>query len=329
MARHQRKEDSMTKKGGLHDSLYSLTSTRWAAVRPAPGDHVREDIAKVVVERPRRGGGNPESKAYKRHIDWKRLREEGREGDSPGRECIRGLKWGFNKKEFSDFLTPIVGFLRKNSGRPWDDVWSEISAFLKPSSTTQRHILGHVNDYVEKNVIIHEDGEITDSKGRGFYRRYAQFYVDPNDGILREWKPKVELPTKEEEKPWRTGALGPDFPYVQLRGEIWFEVSFSSLPILQEGWASRGKFFTDAEWATVQQTGDIFFYSTRAVITDTVIDVWFKRIVPSKVVTSFSLQRGKWSQSFLSNKLWNDGGLLYCSAKRQLNTAEKKRLGLR
>jgi hypothetical protein len=182
---------------------------------------VRPDIAKVITERPRAGGDDSYSAAYRRGVDWATLLEEGREEDSPLREHLR-RKWG-HRKRFTDFLTPISGFLRQSVGRAWDDVWSELSAHLSSGSTIQRHVLGHVLDFVEIHAVEQEDGSMTDSRGRalrGF--RSQSYYVHPESGLLCE-APKVRRPARRA-LPQRF----PLVPYHRLNG-VWYEVGFARL----------------------------------------------------------------------------------------------------
>lgn len=192
---------------------------------------VRDDIAKVITERPRAGGGGPESGTYRRHVHWGRLREEGREDDSPRREGIRGLKWSDRRKSFTDFLSPVAGLLRKRVGTPWDAVWSELCARLDAGSTTQRHVLEHVTrDFVELHVREGEDGELLRSTGepletRRRCLRWGLFYVCPRTGELRNLPPRPR-----RRGSWRpTPTLDTKTRHHRLDGQ-WYELTFAPLP---------------------------------------------------------------------------------------------------
>jgi hypothetical protein len=49
-----------------------------------------------------------------------------------------------DRKQLSDLLGPLKGYLYAQIGRRWDTVYSEIREQIDPNSVTQLHILGHV-----------------------------------------------------------------------------------------------------------------------------------------------------------------------------------------
>jgi len=85
---------------------------------------MRKDMAKVVTEGPRRGHGNSSNK-------WgRRLTRDEYSLDDHGASrapIARRRQYGWDAKEFSDLLGPLRRYLRKQVGRPWDKVWSEIT----------------------------------------------------------------------------------------------------------------------------------------------------------------------------------------------------------
>ena len=102
---------------------------------------MRSDMAKVVTERPRRGHGNP-SKKWGRRLG---KNEYDAEDHGPTRAPIaRHHQYGWNAKEFSDLLGPLRRYLRKQVGRPWNKVWSEISAHSRqPFTERPAHLRPH------------------------------------------------------------------------------------------------------------------------------------------------------------------------------------------
>ena len=86
---------------------------------------MREDMAKVIVERPRIGSRNssddPKGYGRKRYGKHKDLE------DMPSKESMsRGRKYGYDCKQLNEHLRPLYRFLDKQIGRPWDKVFSEI-----------------------------------------------------------------------------------------------------------------------------------------------------------------------------------------------------------
>lgn len=204
---------------------------RQPALERASDGGMRDDMGKVITERPRAGGrGVPESPAYRRHLHWGRLREEGREDDSPAREGIRGVKWAGGSRHFTDVLGPVAGFLRKRVGTPWDAVWSELCAHLDRGSTTQRHVLEHVTrDFVVLHAREAKDGELLLPTGEPLASRRRQlrwglFYVHPGTGELA-WLPPRARPRVAPPRP----TLDTRTPHHLLDGQ-WYELTFARLP---------------------------------------------------------------------------------------------------
>jgi hypothetical protein len=141
---------------------------------------MRSDMAKVVTERPRRGHGNP-SKKWGRQL---RKNEYDAEDHGPKRAPIaRRNQYGWNAKEFSDLLGPLRRYLRKQVGRPWDKVWSEITRNLDTRSLAGQHIFDHIKWEVEQHVLVRQDGDL-------YRTRWSQvvpvsgLYVHPTTRLL-------------------------------------------------------------------------------------------------------------------------------------------------
>src|SRR6185436_10712383 len=98
---------------------------------------MRHDMAKVVTERPRYRSSWP-NRSTRWHLNPNqagKLTDEDREfGEfGPSRmPCSHYSKYGGKEdsghKYFSDLLGPLRNFLRKQVGRAWNDVYSELSA---------------------------------------------------------------------------------------------------------------------------------------------------------------------------------------------------------
>lgn len=130
---------------------------------------MRSDMAKVLVERSRRGGHN-NRKGRSVPLD-----------DLPSKESMK--RQHTDRKELNENLAPLKRFLQKSVGRKWNDVYSEICANLKLTSAVQRHILEHLEWYV--HVKPYPSGN------------YRDFYVD-DSGTLRaepkkRWRPRKEV----------------------------------------------------------------------------------------------------------------------------------------
>ena len=143
---------------------------------------MREDMSKVVIERPRRGHADPNLKT-----GWRSRRyDPEKEYDDLPTRLTASMRSG--TKNFSDLLSPLRRYLRSNVGRPWNKVWSEMKEHLDDRKTTGRHIFEHVEREVALHCYVGTDGRIYPS--RSWYRDIYPvegLYVHPRTGLLC-WK---------------------------------------------------------------------------------------------------------------------------------------------
>ena len=141
---------------------------------------MRIDMAKVVTEKPRRGHGNP-SKKWGRRLG---KNEHDAEDHGPTRAPIaRRHQYGWNAKEFSDLLGPLRRYLRKQVGRPWNKVWSEIVRNLDSRSLSGQHIFDHIRWEVAQHVSLSPDGSLHHIRWSGLVP-VSGLYVHPITGLL-------------------------------------------------------------------------------------------------------------------------------------------------
>jgi len=189
---------------------------------------MRADMCQVVTERPRRGSSN--RYGYVR-------RRENRACDLDDLPKTQGMRRPFNswteRKDFTDVLGPWNGYLRKQVGRKWDDVFSEICESL--SSYVARHIVKeHLN--VELNVekingIVYSSPE-TYRWYNGERARVAGLYVDPETGILCDGDGEnVTYFVDPRPKPVDYKELVADIrkSAVRVKG-IWYRAKFLPVP---------------------------------------------------------------------------------------------------
>lgn len=145
---------------------------------------MRDDMFKVIVERPRRLHGN----AYKSDGWAYRNRE-----DSPMRLSMQ--KGYSDKKWLNENLAPLKRYLVSQANRPWDKVYGEIRATIDPRHTVKQHILQHLYDFVANRTKWETGG----GKGRVMVKGHSwfqrgqyipleatdvQLYVHPLSGLL-------------------------------------------------------------------------------------------------------------------------------------------------
>jgi len=135
---------------------------------------MREDMYKVIVERPRRGKDG-DAAAARRRNDF----------DGPMR---LGMRAGYGYRSLNENLAPLRRYLRAQLGRPWNKVFSEICAGIDRRNTVQQHIHQHIRDFIAIEVGV-RNGRLVDlAGGWGFLRADGisqELYVDPRSGLIR------------------------------------------------------------------------------------------------------------------------------------------------
>ena len=152
---------------------------------------MRPDMFKVIVERPRLRSRGPS--ALKARDDDETKVPMGR---------------GRGTKELNENLAPLERFLRRNVGRPWNNVFSEICAGLSLRSAVQKHVRDHLQLMVDLHV-FERNGELwTFSHGEQRlepgYR--DELYVCNRTVLLRV------LPAAPRERPGIRPSLPPPAP---------------------------------------------------------------------------------------------------------------------
>lgn len=192
---------------------------------------MREDMFKVIVERPRRGWRS--APRYRDRLSG--------EDDLPVKI---GLKrhLGVTRQQtrwLNENLKPLERYLGRQVGRPWNDVYSEISATLDPGHTVKQHVREHIGDFVVR-ITIGRDGEWIAHQRRWIDSKKPwrqPFYIDPADGVLKDslalWK-RLGI----DPKPWRRKPDKPD-PDIRVLDNmreirrvdgVWYEIGYAAEP---------------------------------------------------------------------------------------------------
>lgn len=146
---------------------------------------MRPDMAKVVTERPRRGHSNKSLKT------GRRLSKDEFQLDDHGASrtpVSRHGQYGWDAKEFSDLLGPLRAYLRKQVGRPWNKVYSELSQTLDKRSISGLHIWDHVYSEVDRYPVIIKSRVYMHPQYGMNWIPMRGLYVHPINGLLC-WAP--------------------------------------------------------------------------------------------------------------------------------------------
>jgi hypothetical protein len=186
-------------------------------------------MAKVIVERPRRGGGGKFPRTAER------CRGRGGPDALPLRQGIR-RPWSNDLKGLNENLAPLRRYLRSQAGRPWDKVFSEISRHVNRDSAVQLHVWQHLQWEVctDPHVIA---GEVRRFSLGGFAGHLGEFYVQPRTGLLRHNKAYERRRTRRRDTvPPRVVIPVDETREYRLIDGIWFELKLAPIAADQH-WA--------------------------------------------------------------------------------------------
>lgn len=141
---------------------------------------MRIDMDKVLVERPRYGAKLSKG-AVKRQQQFGEYAEY-----APKYERINL----YHDKGLNENLQPLLRFLRSNTDKPWDQVYSEIRACISFDNTVQRHICQHLWQFVEKDVVYCDESkkDVRKTTTPDYYQyRRLWFYIDPDTKLLKKY----------------------------------------------------------------------------------------------------------------------------------------------
>jgi hypothetical protein len=201
---------------------------------------MRADMYKVIVERPRKGGGRA-------------LKSDGRIfRNSESAPPKLGMKQGYNSRKWlNENLSPLKRFLQSQIGRPWNKVYSELSQGIDRRNTVQEHIYAHIEQFVAihtewntVNVGKPNDGDCVKMIERSWYGgqnslrdSHFELFVHPRTGLLlrnryyERWSAKNRKERKqtqaEQSKVKKILSANVE---LQLIDGHWFELRFEHFP---------------------------------------------------------------------------------------------------
>jgi len=189
---------------------------------------MRDDMHRLLVTRPRSGSRCPLRGTRRRR------RERVRFEEAPRYESMRGRH---QTKYPSEYFAPLIRFLRKSVGRPWDDVYSEIRRTVRPDGVVQQHIYVHLEDFVA-DPVREIDGRLYTNRWQGSLVELGDhsgpdtFYVCPRTGLLRELPWRGERREAVVNREIRIAA--PERQLHRLDG-VWYEIGLDAVPTSREG----------------------------------------------------------------------------------------------
>ena len=195
---------------------------------------MRDDMFKVIVERPRLGG----SVSIERPVG-------AFDEDARAHESLKHRH--MQRKWLNENLNPLRRWLERQVDRPWDKVYSELCAGIDVRSTVQQHIRQHVEDFVAVTVLV-IDGELFVPGYSGpepLVGRWGgpRLYVDPRTGILRRNRKRDTVRAQrraERNSRWEVPCPHPrrivsDSVQLHRLDGVWYEVAIAPIPATPVG----------------------------------------------------------------------------------------------
>jgi hypothetical protein len=206
---------------------------------------MRDDMYKVIVERPRKGSRHTNAS------DSRIFR-----GSEEVASKI-GIKRGhLDRKYLNENLAPLRRFLESQVGRPWNKVYAELSRGIDRRNTVQEHIYTHIESYVAlhtrwvdtgvkrpSNVdCVRILGERWSDKPGSLAESHALMYVHPLTGILlcNRYRASYSERRRQYRAESEKGALA-DRVVISADKELrriedlWFEIDYVEFAAMPRG----------------------------------------------------------------------------------------------
>lgn len=240
---------------------------------------MRDDMDEVIIERPRRGSRWMTYPRRAKRVDAKVIAREDPDQLVAKIGMRRNAKAARAYKSLNENLSPLRRYLESQVNRPWDKVWSEISAHLESGNTVQQHVRDHVEDFVAYRTFV-KDGTIYAMARHGSPRPLADatwlgLYVDPRTGILRRNKhfkrwnrlQREDRAAQARERALRMRDIAPDTQLHKFEERGWWEVKLAPTPKVR----------------VPTTTGYRGYYETYAPVTDVVLTAGFTDMSSSEL----------------------------------------------
>lgn len=202
---------------------------------------MRDDMYELIIERPRWGSRWMKHPRRARRMDSKVVAERDPDALVSKLGMQRGSRNARFSKSLNENLAPLRRYLESQVNRPWDKVWSEISAHLESGNTVQQHVRDHVQDFVAYRTFV-KDGTVYLVERFGspcpLTEGRHRLYVDPRTGILRKnkyhrsWQQERRAGVAEaaRERAARMREIAPDTQVHKFEDRGWWEVKLAPIP---------------------------------------------------------------------------------------------------
>lgn len=191
---------------------------------------MKPHFSKLLTEKERAGSSLPSEKWSKRlkYDPYSDYEKELNRVPMSRTSWINAAGWD-EQKALTDVLSPLKGYLRKNIGKHWDKVWSELCSNLDRRSVTGRHVFEHLFQYVSVKCWQDEDGKIYELGRVGYGGDHktpiSDYYVHPKTGILYkrvEYESNRSYRKRQKAEEPITKLNWPDGSYAEPIEGVWY-----------------------------------------------------------------------------------------------------------
>jgi hypothetical protein len=239
---------------------------------------MREDMYELIIERPRWGSRWLKYPRRAKRMDAKVTARQDPDKLAAKIGMQRGANFARAYKSLNENLAPLRRYLEAQVNRPWDKVWSEISANLDAGNAVQQHVRDHVQDFVAYRTFV-SDGTIYTANRHGRPRPIAEgwerLYVDPRTGILRRnrhyktWQRqrRDDAAALRHDRATRMRELSPNTQLHKFEDRGWWEVTLAPIPMVRVP-------------TTIGYRG---YYDTYTAVTDAVLSASLSDLPPDEL----------------------------------------------
>ncbi len=292
---------------------------------------MRADMRKVLTESPRAG-------SRRSYHDVRKRENRGNIEDLPYYKGIRRpYKEQGDCKEFTDHISPLIRYLWSCVGRPWDDVWSEICERVPSNNVVDGHLKDHVLGEVDQYCFVKDDEVYVIGKYWKITFKPRRLYVDPRDGLLKAGANDESHTRQKNYKNNKETVKFRGFWYYREINDILVPAHSVNWYYPRQHWNAKqlpqikiipGTISIDFAHLNVKAGNQVaalidgiwYIFDTKAVPPAKLISVWEYGEIKQKKI-EFP-QRDQ-----LDGQSYSEGA--YLTNKRQLNSRDLKRYGLR
>jgi hypothetical protein len=213
------------------------------------------------------------------------------EDSAPRMGIRRAFVTGYGRamKESSLHSTPLIRFLEKQVGRPWNTVYSEICSIFDVRKSANQSALHFLHWKVTTKNLFMQDGKVLEAVVYSAPCAPAGLYVHPQTGVLchnattsRTQPYRDVLAAREKKRCLTERTITPAQKVVKDKG-CWFLVDYAVIKAPQRRFDASVSFCRDV------LTGELFMRTPRPRLTGSTLYAVAKRQISKKEMKRYGV----------------------------------------